>query len=179
MFTQPANFIILDEPTNDLDAETLELLEELLINFKGTVLLISHDREFLNNVVTSIYAFGKDGSVNEFFGGYDDWLRQTNAQAIDSPETINLNKKETYLEEKKAKRKSKLSFKDARELQELPVKIEKLEAEIAALHVKMSDPDFYKNNDVVIKANAQLEKTEDELEQAYERWQELEALGQE
>lgn len=176
MFTQPANFIILDEPTNDLDAETLELLEELLINFKGTLLLISHDREFLNNVVTSIYAFGKNGTVKEFFGGYDDWLRQMNAQAMDRPVTTNLNKKETYLEEKKAKRKSKLSFKDTRELQELPVKIEKMEAEIAALHVKMSEPDFYKNNDEVIKANAQLEKTEDELEQAYERWQELEAL---
>jgi len=179
LFTQPANFLILDEPTNDLDAETLELLEELLINFKGTLLLISHDREFLNNVVTSIYAFGRNGSVKEFFGGYDDWLRQSNSQAIDEQPSSNKNKKEAYLLEKKANRKTKLSFNDARELKELPTKIEKMEAEIAALHKQMSAPAFYKNNDDVIKANNQLEKFEAELEAVYTRWQELEALTEE
>ncbi len=104
LFTQPANFLVLDEPTNDLDAETLELLEELLINFKGTLLLISHDREFLNNVVTSIYAFGENGSVKEFIGGYDDWIQQSKSLS-DHTETIpKQSKKEAYQQEKKAKR---------------------------------------------------------------------------
>ncbi len=94
LFTKPANFLILDEPTNDLDTETLELLEELLINFSGTLLLISHDREFLNNVVTSIYAFGENGSVKEFIGGYDDWLRQSESLPVNTPSIPKQSKKE-------------------------------------------------------------------------------------
>jgi ATP-binding cassette subfamily F protein uup len=96
LFTKPANFLILDEPTNDLDTETLELLEELLINFSGTLLLISHDREFLNNVVTSIYAFGENGSVKEFIGGYDDWLRQSESLPVNTPSIPKQSKKEAY-----------------------------------------------------------------------------------
>ena len=120
LFTQPTNFLVLDEPTNDLDAETLELLEELLINFNGTLMLISHDREFLNNVVTSIYAFEEDGLVKEYVGGYDDWLRQSQSTP-DATETLpKQSKKEAYQEEKKAKRKFKLSFNDAKELKVLP-----------------------------------------------------------
>ena len=176
LFTQPANFLILDEPTNDLDAETLELLEELLINFNGTLLLISHDREFLNNVVTSIFAFGENGSVKEFFGGYDDWLRQSKSLPVDTLTTPKPSKKEAYQQEKKARRKIKISFKDARELKELPAKIEKIETEITALHTKMSKPGFFKNHEEVKKSNEHLKNMESELEQAYTRWQELESI---
>ncbi len=177
LFTQPSNLLILDEPTNDLDAETLELLEELLINFSGTLLLISHDREFLNNVVTSIYVFEKNGSVKEFIGGYDDWLRQSKDITVDEQKTPNLSKKEAYRQEQKAGRKEKLSFNDAKELKSLPAKIEKLETDIAALHAKMSEPGFYKNSDEVIKSNNQLKKFESELAQAFARWEELERKG--
>jgi ABC transport system ATP-binding/permease protein len=177
LFTQTSNFLVLDEPTNDLDAETLELLEELLIDFSGTLLLISHDREFLNNVVTSIYAFEENGSVKEFFGGYDDWLRQSQSLTIDEKSTANLSKKEIYQQEKKARRKIKLSFNDAKELKSLPAKIEKMEAEIAALQAKMSEPDFYKNVEEVKKSNTQLKTIQSDLAKAYTRWQELENFG--
>ena len=176
LFTQPANFLILDEPTNDLDAETLELLEELLINFSGTMLLISHDREFLNNVVTSIYAFGENGSIKEFIGGYDDWLRQSKSLPVNTQTIPKSSKKEAYQQEKKARRKIKVSFNDAKELKALPAIIEKLETEIAALHAKMSEPGFYKNHEEVKKSNEELKKIESELEQAYTRWEELESL---
>jgi len=174
LFTQSTNLLVLDEPTNDLDAETLELLEELLIDFSGTLLLISHDREFLNNVVTSIYVFGKNGLVKEYLGGYDDWLRQSQAGDITKKTSPKLSKKEAYQEEKKAKRKIKLSFNDARELNALPAKIEKLETKIAALQAKMSESDFYKNPEEVKKSNAELKEVEFELAQAYTRWEELE-----
>jgi ATP-binding cassette subfamily F protein uup len=178
LFTQPANFLILDEPTNDLDAETLELLEELMTNFSGTLLLISHDREFLNNVVTSIYVFGKNGSVKEYFGGYDDWLRQSKSLAVNEQKTPKQSKKDAYRQEKKARRKVKLSFNDTKELKALPAKIEKMESEMAALHAKMSEPGFYKNSEEVIESNAQLKKMESELAQAYTRWEKLESSGQ-
>ncbi len=178
LFTQPSNFLILDEPTNDLDAETLELLEELLVNFSGTLLLISHDREFLNNVVTSIYAFGENGNVKEYFGGYDDWLRQTKTPAENRNSNKYPSKKDAYQQEKKTKRKAKLSYNDAKELKELPSRIEKMEADIAALHLKMSDPEFYKDSDEVVKASTQVEEIETKLEQAYARWQELESITQ-
>jgi ATP-binding cassette subfamily F protein uup len=177
LFTKPANFLILDEPTNDLDTETLELLEELLINFSGTLLLISHDREFLNNVVTSIYAFGENGSVKEFIGGYDDWLRQSESLPVNTPSIPKQSKKEAYQLEKKARRKFKLSFNDAKELKALPDIIEKMETEIAALHAKMSEPGFYKNHEEVKKSNEHLKKLESELGQAYTRWEELDNLG--
>jgi ATP-binding cassette subfamily F protein uup len=175
LFTQPANLLVLDEPTNDLDAETLELLEELLVDFNGTLLLISHDREFLNNVVTSIYAFEGNGSVKEFFGGYDDWLRQSKSTNITKQALPKRSKKEAYKDKKKAKRKIKLSFNDTKELNALPVKIEKLETKIAVLHAKMSEPDFYKKPEEVIKSKAKLKEIELELGQAYGRWEELES----
>ncbi len=177
LFTQPANFLILDEPTNDLDAETLELLEELLINFSGTLILISHDREFLNNVVTSIYVFGENGLVKEFFGGYDDWIRQSKSMLVNTQTAPKQSKKEAYRQEKKARRKFKLSFSDAKELEALPALIEKMETEIALLHAKMSEPGFYKNHEEVKKSSTELKKIESELGQAYTRWEELESLG--
>ena len=177
LFTQPTNFLVLDEPTNDLDAETLELLEELLINFSGTLILISHDREFINNVVTSIYVFEENGQVKEYVGGYDDWLEHSGSFSDTIQTTPKKSKKEAYQEEKKAKRKIKLSFKDAKELEALPAIIEKFETEIAALHAKMSEPEFYKNHEEVTKSNTQLKKQESELEEAYSRWEELDSLG--
>lgn len=179
LFTQPSNFLILDEPTNDLDAETLELLEELLVNFSGTLLLISHDREFLNNVVTGIYAFAENGSVKEFVGGYDDWLKLAKTSLADGKANPSVSKRDVFNEKKKNRAKEKkLSYSDTKELKELPLKIEKMETEIAALHAKMANPDFYKNSDDVVKANAQVEQIEPKLENAYKRWQELEALKQ-
>lgn len=177
LFIQPSNLLVLDEPTNDLDAETLELLEEMLVNFNGTLLLISHDRAFLNNVVTSVYAFAENGEISEFVGGYDDWLSQTRAQQINNQTGRDSSKKEVYKLDKQAKRKEKkLSFNDSRELNDLPVKIERLEAEVDKLHKKMSDPGFYKNNEDVRETTALLEQTEADLEKAYSSWQVLELL---
>ncbi|MDO9516367.1 MAG: ATP-binding cassette domain-containing protein, partial [Syntrophales bacterium] len=137
LFTKPANILVLDEPTNDLDAETLELLEELLFDYKGTVLLVSHERAFLNNVVTSTLVFEEDGRVQEYASGYDDWLIQRPAEVA-----------ETKAPEKKARKKSrpagprKLSFKEARELEGLPQKIEAMETEQQELYASMADSSF-------------------------------------
>jgi len=177
LFTQPSNFLILDEPTNDLDAETLELLEELLVNFTGTILLISHDRAFLNNVATSIYAFGENGEVKEYVGGYDDWLQKAKASELKNT-NAGLSKKDAYKEEKKAKRKAKLAYHQTKELKELPLQIEKLEEQVAALHKQMGDPTFYVNTDDVVKANKKLEGVEAELKIVYARWEELEGLSE-
>jgi ATP-binding cassette subfamily F protein uup len=174
LFTQPANVLVLDEPTNDLDADTLELLEELLIDYSGTVLLVSHDRAFLNNVVTSTLAFEGDGVVREYVGGYDDWLRQRPAPAPSkSPQTpAAISPRPETARAKSAK----LSYKDQRELDALPRKIETLEAERAALHEQMGTARFYQQDkaeaDKVRVRAAQLDR---ELQAAYARWEELEA----
>jgi ATP-binding cassette subfamily F protein uup len=177
LFTQQVNFFVLDEPTNDLDAETLELLEELLINFKGTLILISHDRQFLNNVVTSIFAFEENGRIKEYIGGYDDWKRQTQYRPDNKKITSKQSKKEAYKQEKKAKRKFKISFKDAKELEALPAIIEQLENEIEALHVKMSEPELYRDPEEIKISKEHLKKMETDLDLAYARWEELESLG--
>lgn len=167
LFAKPANFLILDEPTNDLDIETLELLESLLVSFSGTVLIVSHDREFLNNVVTSTFVFEKDGVVNEYVGGYDDWLRQR-AKTVEKETSAVENKVEK-------KRAAKLSYKEQRELDELPKKIEKLENELQALQENMAAPDFYQQDANKIKEMTQrLQELNDELAVAYERWDKLE-----
>ncbi len=171
LFLQPANLLVMDEPTNDLDVETLELLEELLSDYDGTLILVSHDRSFLDNVVSSTLVFEGDGVVNEYVGGYEDWLRQaktiTDKTEADKP-AAKVVKKE------KPKQKTKLSYKDQRELDALPDKIEKLEIEQEALQQKVSEPDFYKQQqDVIDKALRRLSELENELEQAYQRWEEL------
>jgi ABC transport system ATP-binding/permease protein len=164
----------MDEPTNDLDVETLELLEELLLEYKGTLLLVSHDRAFINNVVTSTIAFEGDGELNEYVGGYDDWLRQCEAatkqrQAQKSIEKDGVKKASTP--------RGKLSYKDQRELDGLPKQIEQLEAELAALHQAMAEPDYYKQDgEAIAKSRERLEKMEGELAAAYVRWEVLEAL---
>ncbi len=178
LFTRPANVLVLDEPTNDLDMETLELLEELLVAYRGTLLLVSHDRTFLNNVVTGIYAFEGDGRVEEYVGGYDDWLRQqTGAPA---PSSRKEKPEKTAPSKPKASDKSrKLSYKEQQELEALPGRIEAMEAEQAEIHATLSDPDFYREKSPeVAKLKDRLETLEKELFAAYARWEELEAIGE-
>ena len=170
LFSQPANLLVLDEPTNDLDVETLELLEELLTEYTGTLLLVSHDRDFLDNVITSTLAFEGDGVVNEYIGGYKDWLRQQGR----SETTLAPNKKKMKKEDKPAAAK-KLSFKLQRELDELPVRIESLEKQQSDLHKKMADPVFYQGtNEEVSSTKSKLESVDADLENAYRRWEEIE-----
>lgn len=179
MFTKPSNVLVLDEPTNDLDAETLELLEELLMNYRGTVLLVSHDREFLNNVVTNTLVFEGKGIVNEYVGGYDDWInfRKDNEDAdIKSIKPVKKEKKSKPKFQKEKPRK--LSFKEKQELEALPKLIEDLESEQAKIHENMSDPAFYqKQGREIADAKSRLENIEQELETAYERWENLESLN--
>jgi len=178
LFTRPSNVLVLDEPTNDLDAETLDLLEELLMDYPGTLLLVSHDRAFLNNVVTSTIAFEGDGNVAEYVGGYDDWLRQR-------PETTapaKARKPKSEPQEKTAPKKKKLSYKEKYELEQkreqlktMPALIERLENDLETLQSKMSDPEYFKHApDEMANDQSQLEKLETDLETAYEAWEELE-----
>jgi ATP-binding cassette subfamily F protein uup len=170
LFTQPANVLVLDEPTNDLDIETLELLEEVLLDFKGTLLLVSHDRAFLNNVVTSTLVFSGEGKIEEYVGGYDDWLRQR-----EIPPTAS-----DPLPTKKPPPKSrppalKLSFKEKRELDALPERIRELEEEKKSLYQALADPGLYRTANPDIGAlNSRLQSLEGELAVAYERWEYLE-----
>jgi ATP-binding cassette subfamily F protein uup len=172
MFTKPSNVLVLDEPTNDLDAETLELLEDLLVNYSGTVLLVSHDRQFLNNVVTSSFVFEGDGRIKEYAGGYDDWVRQRSLNSA----ALAGEKAKTDAPASAAVKKTKLSYKEQRELEELPARIEKLEAEQAVLHEKMSEPGYYqKANPEIATTATRLEKIDADLKAAYKKWEELEA----
>ncbi len=169
LFIQPANLLVLDEPTNDLDVETLELLEELLCNYDGTLILVSHDRTFLDNVVTSTLAFEGDGVVNEYVGGYEDWLRQSRTRPTPT-QTKKADKKET----KPEKKKTKLSYKDQYELDTLPQKIESLESEQTEIQNQIAEPDFYQQDKKEVdKTLSRLSELEKELESTYERWEEL------
>jgi len=176
LFAQPANLLVLDEPTNDLDSETLELLEELLVNFKGTVLLICHDRAFLNNVVTSTLVFAANGTIEEYVGGYNDWLAQQN-EASPEPAPPKVDKKKLYKETRKASQKRRLSFKETKELEALPALIESLEAELEVLHHQLADAPFYRNQDNVVAAKKRLADLETQHAQAFERWEHLEAIA--
>ncbi len=173
LMTKPANVIVLDEPTNDLDSETLDLLEEQLIDFSGTVLMVSHDRTFLNNVVTSTIVYEEDG-VNEYVGGYDDWkaaLARREAEAKDAPPP---KPKPAATTAKPAPAK-KLSFKDKHELEQMPARIESLESDIAAINEKLADPGYFQGGgDHIAKDAAKLAKLQESLTAAYARWEELE-----
>ena len=174
LFTRPSNVLVLDEPTNDLDAETLELLEELLMEYTGTLLLVSHDREFLNNVVTSTLVLTGDGEAREYVGGYDDWLSQSSAEA---PPATSIAPSVPAKSRNRAERPRKLTFKEERELEMLPERIGKLEGEQDALHRTLADPEFYRTaGGEVAKLNGRLAELEKELEEAFIRWEELEAL---
>jgi ABC transport system ATP-binding/permease protein len=173
MFTRSANLLVLDEPTNDLDAETLELLEELLVEFSGTLLLVSHDRAFLNNVVTSTLVFEGAGRVKEYVGGYDDWVRQKSSAP--APLVPTNTKPDVTPVRTRSQQPRKLTYKEVRELEGLPQKIETLEAEQVQLHRKMAEPTFFKQpGSDISKVNIRLEELERELKAAYARWEALE-----
>ena len=175
LFARPSNILVLDEPTNDLDIETLDLLEEFLLNYPGTVLLVSHDREFLNNVVTSTLVLEGKGQVKEYVGGYDDWLRQSKETLAlpQPPENAAARRAETR---RRSEQPRKLSFKEKKELEAIPKLIETLETEQQQLHDAMAAPDFYKKGSEIAAVTARLEALSQQRESAYARWQMLEEL---
>jgi len=186
LFSKPANVLVLDEPTNDLDVETLELLEEVLDGFDGTVLLVSHDRAFLDNVVTSSLVFEGQGNVREYVGGYADWLRQGGrieslaewGDDVESKPVEPQAEAEPVKPAKAPSTKSKLSYKLQRELDALPALLEQLENELQALQQQASDPQFYQqSHDQTAPVLAALESKQAELDQALERWAELEEMA--
>jgi ATP-binding cassette subfamily F protein uup len=201
LFAKPANVIVLDEPTNDLDAETLELLEERLSEFEGTVLLVSHDRAFLNNVVGSTIVFEPEG-VKEYVGGYDDWLRQRTAAGRapragakrETPRGLEPDKPAKGAAGESARSSPapglaastpakkgagrRLSFKEQQELASLPERIEQLETELAALHRAFGEPQFYQQSgEQIAQEQSRLKQRESDLKNAYDRWEELAALA--
>ncbi len=185
LFTKPANVLVLDEPTNDLDAETLDLLENLLVEFEGTVLVVSHDRKFLDEVVTGTFVFDGQGGIEEFIGGYTDWVDEkakrakspvvatkANARAIATPAQA------PAAPAKPAAPARKLNNREQRELAELPARIEKLETEQAELAAKLGDPKFFKQEAAVVRsAETRLHELEKEHAIAFTRWEELEAAN--
>jgi len=174
IFTQPSNLLVLDEPTNDLDIETLDLLESLLIDYTGTILIVSHDRTFINNIVTSTVVFEGDSVVKEYVGDYDDWLRQRPQEA--KPSSSSAGKQEAPPAQAPRAR-VKLRFSEQKELDELPQTIDSLESEQQALFQIMGDPELYKKDRADIAANNdRLEELKRLLAEAYERWEELEQL---
>ena len=178
LFTRPANLLVLDEPTNDLDIETLEVLEEKLCEYSGTLIVVSHDREFLDNVVTSTIVFEENGRIQEYVGGYSDWVRQGKRLAVtDNPYEAE-ERKRRAAERRRQRPATKLSYKDQRELDALPAEIEKLETAIADLQQTVADPGFYaQDGDAVRETLQRLADTEAELEHRVERWGELETLA--
>jgi len=176
LFTRPTNLLVLDEPTNDLDIETLEVLEQQLCEYEGTLIVVSHDREFIDNVVTSTLVFEDDGKVQAYAGGYGDWLKQ--GKHLTESDNLTQHKKLIHKQEsedRKNKSGGKLSYKLKRELDQLPDRIEKLEAEISELQTQTHHPDFYNQTyEVYQPVLDQLVEKETELEKAVDRWGELE-----
>lgn len=177
LFAKPANVIVLDEPTNDLDSETLELLEELLVQFEGTVLLVSHDREFLNHVVTSTIVY-ENGNIKEYFGGYDDWQRQRVVDAAAKAEKQSTSPS-SGTSKKDDTKKRRLSYKEQQELAKIPALIEKIEGDIARLHDEMAAPNFYqKAGDFIAKRKDELSTLEQKLASTLVRWELLESMSE-
>ncbi|MBM41416.1 MAG: ABC transporter ATP-binding protein [Acidobacteria bacterium] len=173
LFTRPANVLVLDEPTNDLDVETLELLEAQLVTWPGTVLLVSHDRAFLDNVVTSTLVFEGEGQVREYVGGYDDWLRQ---QPAPSGDTDPAEVRPRPASRKMSDGSARLSYNEQRELVALPGQIEALERELDTLNAMVAGPTFYQEAaDAIKETMARLESVQEQVGQAYGRWEQLEA----
>ena len=177
LFTRPANLLVMDEPTNDLDAETLELLEALLVDYTGTLFLVSHDRTFINNVVTHCWSFEHD-TINEYIGGYDDWVHQSAQRKEAAPVVEQATTPEVKAKPSKstvkAPTKKKLSFNEQKELNELPQRISAL-SEPLNLQGQLSDPSLYQSQgDKVGQLQAELAQAEQDLETAFDRWAELE-----
>lgn len=169
LFTKPSNFLIMDEPTNDLDIETLELLEELLLDYKGTLLLVSHDRTFINNVVTGTFAFEDNGVVTENAGGYDEWLERKDRGRITD------TKQQKKPREKQVREKTKLTFKEKQELASLPALLEEKEQRQREIFDLLADPSFYQTQgEKVSELKSELHDLEKEVELLFARWQELE-----
>ena len=180
LFTKPANLMVLDEPTNDLDSDTLELLESLLMEYQGTLIIVSHDRAFLNNVITSSLVF-ENGELNEYVGGYDDWLRQRK-EPVDSKDSGKKPQQQKIKSDKEPKSSdknntaAKLTFSEQKELEKLPAKIEQLEEQQTEIEAEIAEPDFYQQEKFFInKKLAELEDLNRELENTYQRWELLEA----
>ena len=174
LFTSPSNLLVLDEPTNDLDIETLDLLEDLLIQYKGTILLVSHDRTFINNVVTSTMVFEHGFIIKEYVGGYDDWLDQRSDET--KPQTATPRQRDKRPTQP-PKPRLKLGFNEQRELADLPKAIEDLESEQQVLFDLMADPELYKKESSdIIGMTDRLEELKDLLAEAYARWEHLEQL---
>jgi len=181
LFTKPANVLVLDEPTNDLDAETLELLENLLVEFEGTLLLVSHDREFLDNVVTSTFVFEGEGKVAEYVGGYSDWAvmrdRQEAARAAAAAALAAAASPQLQEKSNRAPKARKLNNREKAELEALPGRIEALESEQGELSAKLGDPSLYQQDpSAAQRVKARLDEIEAELGTVFTRWEELEEL---
>jgi len=174
LFTKPSNVLVMDEPTNDLDLETLELLESLLDEYPGTLLLVSHDREFLNNVVTSTLVLEGGGRVKEYAGGYDDWLRQRQSAPPPAAEPVAAKAKPSRMSKQRPQR---LTYQEQRDLKTLPEQIVVLETKLNELHQMMAGPAFYRREPAeIVKAKTQLQSLEKEIAETYQRWEELEKL---
>jgi ATP-binding cassette subfamily F protein uup len=174
LFRKPTNILVMDEPTNDLDIETLELLEELLMNYPGSLLLVSHDREFIDNVVTSTLVFEEHGKIGEYVGGYSDWLDQRTEKTVEDQVS---NPKPVPRPKKDAGTKKKLGYMEQRELDALPSVIETLEARLMELHARIADSNFYQGDkEEITRILNQLDETSGEIEASYARWDELEAV---
>ena len=176
LFTRPANVLVLDEPTNDLDLETLELLEEQLVEWPGTLLLVSHDRVFLDNVVTSTFAFEGDGRVVENVGGYADWLRQTSSETRTRRRTEDQEERVTASPAaSRSAQPRRLSYNEQRELEQLPAQIEALESEHRTLSARIAGPEFYKESaETIHETLARIDAIQHQLTAAYTSWDELE-----
>jgi ATP-binding cassette subfamily F protein uup len=173
LFTKPSNVLVMDEPTNDLDTDTLDLLEEMLMEYEGTVLLVSHDRAFLNNIVTSTIVFESDGKLEEYVGGYDDWLRQRKPAAPAQTEKAAKPKSPRPRQE----RPRILTFKEKKELEALPLLIETLEAERDGLFEMLASPEFYQQEGSMVSGTkARLGELEKEITESYHRWELLESI---
>jgi ATP-binding cassette subfamily F protein uup len=174
LFTRPFNLLVLDEPTNDLDIETLDLLEELLLEFSGTLLVVSHDREFLDHVVTSTLVFEGNGRVNEYAGGYSDWVRQrpqrTTAPAASAKQPANTSPPP-------AARRRRLTYKEKSELESLPEEIDRREQERERIYSSLSDPAFLRDGTAVSDAKARLGAIDTELAGMMQRWEDLETIA--
>jgi ABC transport system ATP-binding/permease protein len=177
LFTRPSNLLVLDEPTNDLDIETLDLLEDILLKYSGTVLLVSHDRTFINNVVTSTLVFEANSEVKEYIGGYDDWLRQ---RPVEVKHIKAAGPKKENSPSETPRLKVKFGFRQQKELESIPQMVESLEKEQSELIIEMGNPDLYKKSKTeIIAMKKKLESVRTRLAEGYDRWDELERLKNE
>jgi len=177
LFTKPANVLVLDEPTNDLDVETLELLEYTLLSFTGTVLMVSHDREFIDNIATSTIVLAGNGKLHEYVGGYTDYLNYSASQGSNKTTAVRQKRDKPPAQATEKNKPAKLSYKLQRELDNLPGTIEKLEEKKSALEEQMADPDVFKDSDKLKVVQNDYATLEPELSAAYTRWEELEELA--